>query len=185
MLRVVTLLLRALPLPLLLLLFALAECQLVSECADVLPSTDYHRQLCAASDDEATATVRSSLAGFDSGAIRRRVEGTLHCKQHLCGTAVTAPRVQSGVPDYVLALAPKCGSSSFRARSPKDPLSPDAADSMVPARDRAWLWQRRCSGQASTKHTAEQNVSVSGARCSLRQIAHWSATPRRFRFTGS
>ena len=44
MLRVVTLLLRALPLPLLLLLFALAECQLVSECADVLPSTDYHRQ---------------------------------------------------------------------------------------------------------------------------------------------
>lgn len=113
MLRVVTLLLRALPLPLLLLLFALAECQLVSECADVLPSTDYHRQLCAASDDEATATVRSSLSGFDSGAIRRRVEGTLHCKQHLCGTAVTAPRVQSGVPDYVLALAPKCGSSSF------------------------------------------------------------------------
>lgn len=98
-------------LPLLLFLMTLAECHLASECADVLPSTDYRRQLCAAGADDVAATVRESLAGFDAGAIRRRVEGTLHCKRQLCGAPDLRP--QAGVPNYVLALAPKCGSSSF------------------------------------------------------------------------
>ena len=100
---------------LLLFLIALGECQHASECADVLTSTEYHQQLCDASVDEAAATVRDSLAGFDVGTVRRRVEGTLHCKKQLCGASREFERQphSSGVPDYVLALAPKCGSSSF------------------------------------------------------------------------
>lgn len=102
-------------LSLLLFLLALGECQRVSECADVFTSTEYHRQLCDASVDEAAATVRASLAGFAAGAVRSRVEGTLHCKKLLCGDSRQFERQphSSGVPDYVLALAPKCGSSSF------------------------------------------------------------------------
>ena len=73
----------------------------------------YHRQLCAADVDEAEATIRASLAGFDAGTVRKRVEGTLHCKKELCTGSAGGVRPQSGVPDYVLALAPKCGSSSF------------------------------------------------------------------------
>jgi hypothetical protein len=73
----------------------------------------YHRQLCAAGVDETEATVRASLAGFDSATIRKRVEGTLHCQTRLCAGSAAGVRPQSGVPDYVLALAPKCGSSSF------------------------------------------------------------------------
>ena len=45
-------------LQLLLLALGLAECQLASECADVLPSADYHTQLCTATNDEAAAIVR-------------------------------------------------------------------------------------------------------------------------------
>ena len=143
-----------------LLALGLAECQLASECADVLPSADYHTQLCTATNEEAATLVRQrfaaaalpapsaavplralnqaavgwlahppaptntlalpvspplSLSSFDVGAIKRRVDGTLQCKQSLCTAKSFSelPLPKFGAPDYVMALAPKCGSSSF------------------------------------------------------------------------
>ena len=96
-------------------LLPMALLPLGSECADVLPSAAYHRQLCDASAAEAEATLRASLERFDAEAIGRRLRDTLHCKQRLCGGGGGggASRPQTGVPDYIMALAPKCGSSSF------------------------------------------------------------------------
>ena len=85
-----------------------------SKSTNVRPSSDFHHQLCASSEAEVAAAIQESLGGFNPGAVKQRVEGTLQCKRTLCvPNGDNPPRPQRGVPDYILALAPKCGSSSF------------------------------------------------------------------------